>query len=85
MLVVRMERTFSIVQETSGTAYRLVVTFDANKNIKSIAWPDMRWSAGDFGREVSEHWIRTTGRLKNKIDAKNIAEIVNHLANTLED
>lgn len=64
----------------NGTSYRLVVTLDRAGNIRSIAWPDMRWSAGDFGLTVDAHWLRTSGRLKNKADAKAIADIVNHIA-----
>ncbi|MGE0206117.1 MAG: hypothetical protein AB7E70_19595 [Hyphomicrobiaceae bacterium] len=67
-------------QPGNGTAYRLVVTLSRAGNIRSIAWPEMRWSAGDFGLTVDAHWLRTSGRLKNKADAKAIADIVNHIA-----
>ncbi len=69
-------------QPGNGTSYRLVVTLDRSGNIRSIAWPDMRWSAGDFGRSIDAHWLRTSGRLKNKADAHAIAEIANHIADT---
>lgn len=73
--------TFAFTHEPgNGSSYRLVVTLDHAGNIRSIAWPDMRWSVGDFGPEVDAHWLRTSGRLKNKVDAEAIARIVNHIA-----
>lgn len=84
MIVETHLRTFAFTYEPgNSTSYRLVVTFDANLNIRCIAWPDMRWSCGDFGREVSAHWLRSSGRLKNKADANAIAEIVTHIVSCL--
>ena len=73
--------TYAFIHEPgNATSYRLVVTFDASNNIKCIAWPDMRWSVGDFGSSVSAEWLHSQGKLRSKVDARAIADIVNHLA-----
>jgi len=64
------------LQPGNGTRYRLVVALDAINNIACIAWPDMRWSAGDFGQYVSAHWLYTAGGLSSKADAEVIADAV---------
>ena len=59
----------------NGTRYRLIVTIDAGC-IRSVAWPDSWWSAGDFGPAgIGAEWLEHSGRL-GQADAKAIAAIL---------
>ncbi len=70
----------------NGTSYRLVVVLDGT-NIRLISWPDVCWSAGDFGDHVSAEWLaRSAARDRKRgcaaftlVDAQEIAAVVNAL------
>jgi len=73
-------------QPGNGTRYRLVVVL-RGRSILCIAWPDVGWSAGDFGTRVSAEWLyrsACSGRKRGspafvKVDAEAIAAVVNAL------
>ncbi len=81
-------RTTHIVKHEpgNGTSYRLVVVLDG-LNVKLVAWPDVFWSAGDFGGTPSAEWLANSaarGRKRGEpafgmVDAKEIAAFLRAL------
>lgn len=62
----------------NGTRYRLVVTIDCGC-IRSVAWTDCFWCAGDFGPAgISWEWLASNGgkRCISEQDARAIGAIL---------
>lgn len=60
----------------NGTRYRLHIVIGPEGTVDLVAWPDVRWSAGDFGRFApTAEWLQHSGGL-NEGDCEPVAAIV---------
>ena len=61
-------------QPGNGTAYGLTVVIDPRGRLVSVSWPDLNWSAGDFGANApSAEWLLHSGGVKRADDAESIS------------